>query len=504
MVISAATSNNNNIHQLQSFNSQNNNYHLRDASFSSYLNNTEEILTESGHGYVSSRKDPLGVKKEDDGEIGVFEAEKYFNGEEIGSPPRVADNDANKHRPQKDEQTALVTRKYKVQNGTPSVRSESSLNSQSALLQSAVRNSSRNMKSKLHRKSFLAGLGCKCYCSDKNSVDISDHAGEISFSKNSSHGKTTSRNMFNADPEANHSVKVTRPHAAEISINKDVYFQRPEKLGVGLSKENSLALSGLNSSSGNNPAKMQLQQVEKSRNSLEVFGSPILSSRSKSLSFDKRLAKTSSSSWDAAPKIEETDFSANSGGNYNDADSDASSDLFEIESLTGKSNSFFLGRSSSNVVSSCASPTTCYAPSEVSIEWSVATASALEYSAMSDYDDQRSIGTTRSPITTSLVSSNGKPKVVVKETQRRRPSMLLGCKSQKAVGVALDAFTTYEKTSSNANSRRRSDTFPQVTEFKTETTKEGSFGARHNKQHAYATNPLQRSLSPHPSQLLYI
>ena len=160
MVISAATSNNNNIHQLQSFNSQNNNYHLRDASFSSYLNNKEEILTESGHGYVSSRKDPLGVKKEDDGEIGVFEAEKYFNGEEIGSPPRVADNDANKHRPQKDEQTALVTRKYKVQNGTPSVRSESSLNSQSALLQSAVRNSSRNMKSKLHRKSFLAGLGC--------------------------------------------------------------------------------------------------------------------------------------------------------------------------------------------------------------------------------------------------------------------------------------------------------------------------------------------------------
>ena len=247
--------------------------------------------------------------------------------EEIESPPRVADNDANKHRPQKDEQTALVTRKYKVQNGTPSVRSESSLNSQSALLQSAVRNSSRNMKSKLHRKSFLAGLGCKCYCSDKNSVDISHHAGEISFSKNSSHGKTTSRNMFNADPEANHSVKVTRPHAAEISINKDVYFQSPEKLGVGLSKENSLALSSLNSSPGNNSAKMKLQQVEKSRNSLEVFGSPILSSRSKSLSFDKKLVKTYSSSWDAAPKIEEIDFSANSGGNYNDANSDASSDF---------------------------------------------------------------------------------------------------------------------------------------------------------------------------------
>ncbi|TKY69688.1 PHYTOCHROME KINASE SUBSTRATE 1 [Spatholobus suberectus] len=496
MVILAATSNN--IHQLQTFHSPNNNYHLRDASFSSYLNNKEEILAESGHGFISNRKEPLGVKKEDDGEIGVFEAEKYFNGEETESPPRVANNDANKHQQQhqKDEQTALVTSKYKVQYGTPSVRSESSLNSQNALLQGAVRNSSRNMKNKLQRKSFLAGLGCKCYCSDKNSVDISDHAGEISFNKNATHGKTSSRSIFNADPDANHSGKMTKPHA-ELLINKGVYFQRPEKLGVGLSRENSLAFSAVNPSSGNQLVKMQLQQVEKPRNSLEVFGSPILDSRSKSLSFDKRLAKTS---WDAPPKIEETDFSANSGGNYNDAESDASSDLFEIESLTGKSNSF-LARSTSNVVSTCASPTTCYAPSEASIEWSVVTASALEYSAMSDYDDQRSIATTRSPIRTSLVSSNDKPKVT-KEMHRRRPSMMLGCKSQKAVGVAVDAFTAYEKASSNTLTPRRSDTFPHVTEFKTQ-TKEGSFGARH-KQHAYATPPLQRSISPHPSQLLYI
>ncbi|ESW29626.1 hypothetical protein PHAVU_002G086000 [Phaseolus vulgaris] len=494
MVILAATSNNN-IHQLQTFNSQNNNYHLRDASFSSYLNNKEEILAESGHGLASNRKEPLhhGAKKEDDGEIGVFGAEKYFNGEDMESPPTVANNDANKNQPQKDEQTALVTRKNKVQYGTQSVRSESSLNSQSALLQSAVRNSSKNMKNKLRRKSFLSSLGCKCYCSDSNSVDISDHAGEINFNKN---GKATSRNIFNADPEANHLVKMTKPHAAEILINKDAYFQRPEKLGQGLSREKSLALSAVTSSSGNTLVKMQIQ-VEKPRNSLEVFGSPILDSRSKSLSFDRRLAKPS---WEAAPKIEETDFSANSGGNYNDAESDASSDLFEIESLTGKSNSL-LARLTSNIVSSCASPTTCYAPSEASIEWSVATASALEYSAMSDYDDQRSTATTRSPIRTSLVSSNAKPKVI-KEMQRRRPSILLGCKSQKAVGVAGDAFTAYEKPSSNTQIRRRSDTYPQVTDFKIE-TKDGSFGPRH-KQHAYATPPLQRSLSPHPSQLLYI
>ncbi|XP_022631706.1 protein PHYTOCHROME KINASE SUBSTRATE 2-like [Vigna radiata var. radiata] len=494
MVISEVTS-----HQLQTFNSQNNNiYHLRDASFSSYLNSKEEILAESGHGFASNRKDTLlhGVKKEDDGEIGVFGAEKYFNGEAMESPPRVANNDANKNQPQKDEQTALVTRKNKVQYGTPSVRSESSLNSQSALLQSGVRNSSKNMKNKLRRKSFLASLGCKCYCSDSNSVDISDHAGEINCNKDASNGKTTSRNIFNADPEASHLVKMTKPHEAEILISRDAYFQRPEKVAQGLSREKSLSLSSVTSSSGNQLVKLQLQ-VEKPRNSLEVFGSPILDSRSKSLSFDRRLAK---SSWEAAPKIEETDFSENYGGNYNDAESDASSDLFEIESLTGKSNSL-LARSTSNIVSSCASPTTCYAPSEASIEWSVATASALEYSTMSDYDDQRSIATTRSPIRTSSVFSNVKPKVN-KEMQRRRPSILLGCKSQKAVGVAGDAFTAYDKPSSNTQIRRRSDTYPQVTEFKAE-TKEGIFGSRH-KQHANATPPLQRSLSPHPSQLLYI
>ncbi|XP_027360759.1 protein PHYTOCHROME KINASE SUBSTRATE 2-like [Abrus precatorius] len=495
MVIKATTSNN--LHQLQTFNSQNNN-HLRDASFSSYLNNNEGNLAESSHPFISNGKDPLyqGVKKEDDGEIEVFEAEKYFNGEDMESPQIFVYNDANKYQCQKDEKTARETRKYKVQWGTPSVLSESSLNSQSAMLKSSMKNSSRNMKNKLQRMSFLAGLGCKCYCSDKNSVDISDHAGEISFNKNATydvvHGRT--KNVFNADPDAKHSVKMIKPHS-ELLINRDVYFHKPEKLGVGMNRENSLAFPTLNSSSGNQLVKMQLQQVEKPRKSLEVFGSPIMDSRCKSLSFDKRLTRTS---WDAAPKMEETDLSANSGGNYNDAESDASSDLFEIESLTGKSNSF-IAKPTSNVVSSCASPTTCYAPSEASIEWSVVTASALEYSAMSDYDDQRSIATTRSPIRTSLVSSNAKPKVI-KEMQKRHPTMLLGCKSQKAIGVAEHAFTTYEKSSSNAHIRRRSDTFPPVTQFK---TKEVNFGARH-RQHAYATTTLQRSHSPHPSQLLYI
>ncbi|MCI01260.1 protein PHYTOCHROME KINASE SUBSTRATE 1, partial [Trifolium medium] len=77
-----------------------------------------------------------------------------------------------------------------------------------------------------------------------------------------------------------------------------------------------------------------------------------------------------------------------------DAASDASSDLFEIESLKGKSSNNFLTRQTSDAASSCVSPNN-YAPSEASIEWSVVTASAA---VMSDCEDQMSEFTIRSPI----------------------------------------------------------------------------------------------------------
>lgn len=197
MVISATT-----------FTSQNNNNNLRGGSFSSYLNNKEvkDPFADSIHPFISNRKEPLhlGVKKEEDGEIGVFDAEKYFNGVEIETP-RLATLDANKLKYLKDQQE---NRKCKVQYGTPSVGSESSLNSQSALLQPALKNSTSSNSRKnqvhnqVHRKSLLATLGCKCSCYDKNSVDVSDHAGEISFNKSAVQGKTTSEKFFKHDQDS--------------------------------------------------------------------------------------------------------------------------------------------------------------------------------------------------------------------------------------------------------------------------------------------------------------
>ncbi|XP_004490043.1 protein PHYTOCHROME KINASE SUBSTRATE 1 [Cicer arietinum] len=451
MVISATTSNRSFHHQLQTFTSKNNNNTLHhEGSFSSYLKKNEETFAKASQPFNSNRKEPLhlGVKKEEDGEIGVFDAEKYFNGTEIDTP-RVA----NKYNYMKDQQN----RNYKVQYGTPSVGSESSLNSQSALIETSLKNSSNNIKkNQVHpRKSLLASLGCKCSCYDKNSVDVNDHAGEISFNKaNTTFGaKTTSEKLYKHDyQDYNHSSKneITNHHAKELLMNKDIYLQKQEKL----------------------------QQVENPRKTLEVFGSPILDERIvKSMSFDKRLLTISSRETPQKheeEEEEEKDF-------YEDAESDASSDLFEIESFTGK-NSFFT-RTASNAASGCASPTTCYAPSEVSIEWSVVTASAVEYSAVSDHEDQDSAVTIRSPIRTALNSTNGKHRIN-KEMQRRRPSKLLGCNSQKSVGVAADALTMNEK--SNV----------KVTKFKDESKVESFVG--------YAKPPPRRSQSPHAAQVLYV
>ncbi|XP_061358595.1 protein PHYTOCHROME KINASE SUBSTRATE 1-like [Gastrolobium bilobum] len=460
-MVTISSSANRSLHRLQSFNSENNNnhHHLGDAIFSPYLNSKEWTivgkLDESSQKlspFISNRKSPLhqGEKMEDSGEIGVFGADKYFNGVEVETP-RAANIAATKYLHQRDELIAVETRKCKVQYGTPSVRSESTCNSQSALLQRELRNASKNRKDKVRAKSFF-----RCSCSDKNSVDVNDHEGEISFHKAATygavHGKTTPKTLFNAGLDANHTVKINKPNAG-LLINEDVYFQNEEKLSL---------------------VKMQHQQEEeeKARQSLEVFGSPILKNKSKSLSLDKRLTIPSR---DAAFKMEEID------SNYNDAASDASSDLFEIESLKGKSNSILV-KQTSDAASGCVSSPNCYAPSEASIEWSVVTASAA---VLSDCEEQMSEVTIRSPIRTSFTSSNGKTKAR-KEMQRRGPSILLGCKSHKAVGVAGDAFITYE----NPQRRNRTNT-SQVTRFPAE-TKLGNFGA-------YAT-----SHSPRASKLQYI
>ncbi|XP_038999395.1 protein PHYTOCHROME KINASE SUBSTRATE 1-like [Hibiscus syriacus] len=395
-----------------------------------------------------------GLKKEEDREIGVFGAEKYFNGGIHAESPRITKIDTITKTLEcvKDEGIINIEPiKPVTHQGTLSVRSESSWNSQSALLQGVMRNPPGKKLSKLNGKGFLSGLaGCKCYCSGRKSIDIDEvQVGEISFK---SHGKQTK----------------TATIMASLEVNKPV----PEPW----MKEEIFTFPATNSGMGIRPVKVSFQGDvdEIGRKSLEVFGSPVLGRRNKSMNIERRLKMLSC---DSTPKVEGNE---NPKGDYNDAQSDASSDLFEIESLTGKANPFFV-KQASDVASGCATPTTCYAPSEASIEWSVVTASAVDFSVMSDYEELRPSRTLPSPLNTFLTTTRHESTKTDKEFRRHLFSGLLGCNSQKAVDVAGDAHKTNEKAAGfNPSMIRVSDSYIPATRFQDGAKLAGAF--QHNQR----------------------
>ncbi|MBA0631876.1 hypothetical protein Godav_000707 [Gossypium davidsonii] len=389
-------------------------------------------------------------KKEEDGEIGVFGAEKYFNGAidaAAGGGPRPTKLIPKNLESCTKQEVITNPEPMKPLFHAPSIRSESSWNSQNPLLHTVIQNPPQQKPSKsITAKSFLSCLpACKCYCFDRSSIDI--EVGEISFK---------------------------RP-------NGEVILQSKQKKTAAGIKEDLFTFPTMNPAVGIRPVSVPLQGDvdEFGRKSLEVFGSPVLGigRRNKSLNLERRLKMLS---WDhhAIPKVEETE---NSKANCNDTESDASSDLFEIESLTGKPN---------------------YAPSEASIEWSVVTASAADFSAMSDYEEGRPSLTLPSPIKTFYINSTTK---INKE--RPRSGGLLGCNSSKTVKIARDAHKTNQKAGLDSRMRRVSDSYMPVTRFRAETKLEaGAFEPTRTPQILPTRSlPVPHSHSPQQaSHLLYI
>ncbi|CAN1187840.1 Protein PHYTOCHROME KINASE SUBSTRATE 1 [Linum perenne] len=346
---------------LTSANTKNN-----EVSFSSYL-----------------EKPVLRKDENEDAEIGIFSAEKYFNGgiDEAMTPSRIPSRKLQEEKKKKDcrnddgNKVAVKTSKIFHSSGiTPSLKSESSWNSHSILLKSTFRNN------KARSKSLISGLTCRCYCSDKKSVDVKEEEqiGDISFRGNRIPGKL--------------------PNAEQISAYSEILKTK---------KETCFSFPTTPSSEAHEPK---------------------LFPRSVNLKDIRKLP---------ARKQEEPE----------DCESDASSDLFEIESLTGNKVTSFLARQNSGATSGCITP--IYPPSEASVDWSVVTAKTTDF-----YTDHEGFGA-RSP------------------RRRLGGGSMFGCKTVAAVSPSAT------KAETRTRNLRASDSFPRPGSRSQPERKLSGFDSRH-------------------------
>ncbi|XP_073138825.1 protein PHYTOCHROME KINASE SUBSTRATE 1-like [Henckelia pumila] len=373
----------------------NNSNARRDASFSSYLNENEEsfVLSLSGR------------KKTEDKEIDVFDAHKYFN-EGTNQTCKIVKNLKNfpyVDQGRKDDPFEFLSVKTRRWTSSRSVRSESSCksscNSRSRLMHGTV---SRNQQpGKMNKRiTFLDVISCSCIGKDSN--DIHDYVAE---NWKSGPGDK-SRDLGGKNSESGHNcVKSDEPG---LRLNSDNHFSFP-------------VFSPNYEEDGNNKRK-----------SLEVFGSPELDDRIYSRGLEKKFNMFAWNAVSPGRAVNQIKIPPISGGidfdeTRGESDSDASSETFETESMP-KNRGLSLSRQGSDSLSG----RNYYAPSEASAEWSVITASAADFSALSDSDDAES--------TASAARKPGKKVKNSSSTNAESPKVgsifLSGCKNQKAVRVA--------------------------------------------------------------------
>ncbi|RAL48424.1 hypothetical protein DM860_005848 [Cuscuta australis] len=291
-------------------------------------------------------------KIDEDGEICVFSADKYFNGaleppplrrehypwsfRNRGSPPPPLPSHHH-HSPMKKPPGSRPR--------TPSVRSESSWNSRTHLLPPKTPETRplppADSSGKLRRKSFLSAISCNhCFCNGGSSVEIDE-------SKN---------REANPNPNPKH---------------------------------------------------------------LQIKNSPVFSS--------PKSGTRMAADWGDI-------FEEDGDAEYDEVGSEASSDLFEIESFQGGNPNPF------DRPIGVPARTSSHAPSEASVEWSVATASAADFSVASDSEEPKMATSSSSSSPSRGRSRKGKTK---NSPKRIVPGILIptaGCRSEKAVGVAGDAY----------------------------------------------------------------
>lgn len=333
------------------------------------------------------------------GEIGVFGADKYFN-MKLEYVSRMKNESCKNQVP---IDLPGMKSNY-LRSATPSVYSEaSSWASGTALLKtsSLTRNSGSRSTSKpktpLGRR-IIASFGCTGRCMDSGAVYVAENGrGDSTGTRVKLMSQQGSKR---ADPFA---FPILCPDTQSLSARK----------------------------------KLEDEKMEELRKSLDVFGSETMKRGDIATNLERKLSILT---WDAIiPKSSNhhpTTTTVGSPTVCDDMASDASSDLFEIENISGNMGYPILNMQAGgddDVSGYCTSPTTqCYAPSEASIEWSVVTASAADFSSViSDYDEKYiGLGVGRGVNSAAADDATGK------KFMRSKNAGLLGCKSQKAVNVS--------------------------------------------------------------------
>ncbi|KAJ9189386.1 hypothetical protein P3X46_000690 [Hevea brasiliensis] len=432
---------------------------IRDSSFS-YLNN-----------------------QVDDSEISIFDAQKYFN-ESGSSDPRVSNcvspvNVIKLERiseqcdfsaiPRFSSASSSVDghdRNYRTRSfhATPTASSEASWNSQTGLLSNppgaiavTVRNPTADEKKRGSATKWL--LGRKCPCSGKKSVQVEEKLSEPRTPSRLNHKSKESRNIHRRildsaatdhwlkrrevipschriSADNNHFPSVLGHHSV-LSSSTRTFTDCTSGFSFPILNQTSpmkLVLNGL--SSPNNYTSPPPPLEDQPRDSLEVFRPPEnpVSTKTK-MEFHRRQNFTFPSS----PKSRMTTTD-------DDMASDASSDLFEIESLSTQTTSYpnhrrdsleearrlgcrinegglYCRGSLDEPTTPSVAPTECYEPSEASIDWSVTTAEGFDRASVTNFS-----------ITASEVEDMHRHESDKGSGGKMRGG-LLSCRCEKAVSV---------------------------------------------------------------------
>ncbi|XP_065877281.1 protein PHYTOCHROME KINASE SUBSTRATE 3-like [Euphorbia lathyris] len=331
--------------------------------------------------------------KAEEGEISVFGAEQYFNMKLEDANGEIVDaNAGNSLHPSDQKRADLRRMGSKGRFGTPSVSSESSWNSQTALLPSIRRNLSHTTQTKkANKRWFFPGFACNGSCSDDQSINVDE-------------------NVARREPQV--SRRPPKLEGKELVQSRLQAKDEFGKMSIGTKREEYLVIPTVNSGVQSLAIKREKKKsldVEDPRKSLEVFGTHVIKKEDIASNLERKLSVLS---WDAIPFSKAQSIPTTTYEEDPEIESDASSDLFEIENISCSTQAIKI----CDEMSGCMTPT-----SEASVEWSVATASAADFSFVSNSEEKN--------IPDKDLAASTTPRI-------RRPNGLLGCSNEKSVKVA--------------------------------------------------------------------